>query len=226
MTGPRLTANGVSKCFAGRDGTVVGLNDVDLTLDPGRIVVVVGGPVSGRTTLLRCITGTYRPDAGSVIVRTSDGVVDLATADSRTIAWLRARDFAVFDGTLAAPPRQSAAHAIARAASCHPGAAGAALERLGAGALSEVPVGRLRGPEAATVALAATLAKPAAVVVLDEPDDLAGGDAVDAAVRSWVEERAMDGTAVLAATSPGSAIERTADSTLTIEQGVLRCPTP
>lgn len=226
MTGPRVAARGLGKRFAGREGTVVGVSGVDLTLDPGRVVVVRGGPASGRTSLLRCITGTYRPDTGSLIVHTSDGVVDLATADSRTIAWLRARDFAVFDGPLAAPPRQSAAQAVARVASCEPAAAVLALERLGAGALAGVPVGQLRPSESATIALVATLAKPAAVIVLDDPDDVPGGDVVDTAVRSWIQERATEGAAVLATTSLTSTTAHTADSTLTIERGVLRCPTP
>lgn len=226
MTGPRLATSGLRKCFAGREGDVVGVDDVDLTLEPGRIVVVAGGPASGRTSLLRCVAGTYRPDAGSVVVHTAEGIVDLAAADSRTVAWVRAREFAVLDGPVAAPPRQSAAQAVARVARCEPDAAVVALERLGAGALAVVPVGRLRAPEAATVALVAALAKPATVIVLDEPDDVAGGDVVAAAVRGWLQERAREGAAVLAATSLASTIEHTADSIVTIERGEMLCPTP
>lgn len=229
MSGARLVARGLRKHFVGRDGRTVGVggaDGVDLTLEAGGLVVVAGGPASGRTSLLRCLAGTYRPDTGSVVVHVADGTVDLATADSRTVVWVRARELAMVDGPVAAPPRQSAVQAIARIARCEPAAALVALDRLGAGALAEVPVGRLRPSEAATVALVAALSKPASVILLDQLEGPAPGPAVSGAVSEWLHERTRHGAAVLVATGPTSSIERTADSVVTIERGELQCVTP
>jgi phosphonate transport system ATP-binding protein len=42
------------------------LVDFGLTVEPGELVVVLGGNGSGKTTLLRCITRTLRPSAGEI----------------------------------------------------------------------------------------------------------------------------------------------------------------
>jgi len=42
------------------------LVDFALTVEPGELVVVLGGNGNGKTTLLRCITRTLRPSAGEI----------------------------------------------------------------------------------------------------------------------------------------------------------------
>ncbi|MGB3605089.1 MAG: ABC transporter ATP-binding protein [Gordonia sp. (in: high G+C Gram-positive bacteria)] len=49
------------------------LSGVDLHLQPGECVAVVGGPGSGKSTLAELVTGAYRPDAGSIALVGSDG---------------------------------------------------------------------------------------------------------------------------------------------------------
>jgi len=48
------------------------LTGVDLTVQPGELVVVLGGNGSGKTTLLRCLTRTLAPTAGTVSVAGRD----------------------------------------------------------------------------------------------------------------------------------------------------------
>ena len=45
------------------------LVDFALTVEPGELVVVLGGNGSGKTTLLRCITRTLKPSAGELARR-------------------------------------------------------------------------------------------------------------------------------------------------------------
>ena len=62
---PVLAVEGVRKSFGG----VTAVNDVSLTLEPGRIYGLIGPNGSGKTTLFNCITGIERLDAGRVSLR-------------------------------------------------------------------------------------------------------------------------------------------------------------
>jgi Cu-processing system ATP-binding protein len=44
------------------------LDGVDLVLAPGRITAVVGPNAAGKSTLIKCVLGLTRPDAGSIVV--------------------------------------------------------------------------------------------------------------------------------------------------------------
>ncbi len=57
-----LTARGVSKNF----GALAALSGVDLTLNEGEILGVIGPNGSGKTTLFNCMTGIHKPSAGRV----------------------------------------------------------------------------------------------------------------------------------------------------------------
>ena len=60
-----LAVERVRKSFGG----VAAVNDVSLTLEPGRIYGLIGPNGSGKTTLFNCITGIERLDAGRVRFR-------------------------------------------------------------------------------------------------------------------------------------------------------------
>lgn len=57
-----FTSSGVGKSF----GTVQVLRDVDLDIEPGEIVGLVGPNGSGKTTLLNCLSGFLNPDGGTI----------------------------------------------------------------------------------------------------------------------------------------------------------------
>jgi NitT/TauT family transport system ATP-binding protein len=71
-TAPRdkiLTLRGVNRGFPKGSGEVLVLSDVELTLEAGEIVGLLGRSGSGKSTLLRIIAGLIRPSGGDVIYR-------------------------------------------------------------------------------------------------------------------------------------------------------------
>ncbi len=62
----RLT--NVSHTFNGRSGAVEALRSIELCVDEGEFVAVVGQSGCGKSTLLRIIAGLLRPSEGSVLV--------------------------------------------------------------------------------------------------------------------------------------------------------------
>lgn len=57
-----LSARGIKKSF----GTVEALKETDITVNPGKITILVGPSGSGKSTLVRCLSFLERPDAGTI----------------------------------------------------------------------------------------------------------------------------------------------------------------
>ncbi len=65
---PILEIHGLTKRFLG----VTAVDRVDLVLEPGELVSLIGPNGSGKTTLFNCITGYLPADGGSVRFRGQD----------------------------------------------------------------------------------------------------------------------------------------------------------
>lgn len=215
-----LAVTGLSKRFDGAPGV---LDSVALTARGGTLSLIVGAPGSGKSTLVRCLTGVYRADAGTVTYRLGQrGAVDLTTSDARTVAWMRAHHISSFDGLLAAAPRLPAAVAAARAARCSRPSAVAALGRFHIANLGQVPIGRLRTADRLTVALAAALLAERPFVVLDEPERFAG----PASLTTWLRRLTDHGAAVVTTAPPGSALESIATAMGELRKGRIEWRRP
>ena len=78
---PLVAIEGANKWF----GDVHALVDVDLTVDPGEVVVVIGPSGSGKSTLCRCINRLEPLDSGRVLI---DG--EPLPVEGRALARVRA----------------------------------------------------------------------------------------------------------------------------------------
>ncbi|MGH2614343.1 MAG: ATP-binding cassette domain-containing protein, partial [Thermomicrobiales bacterium] len=61
-----VSIHGVGRVFAGRDGPVPVLGDVDLEARAGEFVAVLGASGCGKSTLLRLVAGLDTPTAGEI----------------------------------------------------------------------------------------------------------------------------------------------------------------
>ena len=65
---PKLELRGVKKRF----GTKVVLDGIDLKLEAGNSLVVIGGSGTGKSVTIKCVLGILRPDAGQILVDGED----------------------------------------------------------------------------------------------------------------------------------------------------------
>src|SRR3954452_24260841 len=92
-TAPGIEANDVIRIYPAETASVAALRGLDLTIEPGEIVGILGPSGSGKSTLLRLLAGLDRPSAGSLAV----GGLHLERASDRAIDRYRSRTVGVLD---------------------------------------------------------------------------------------------------------------------------------
>ena len=81
---PFITVSGLSKSYVVGQRQLVVLHDLDLSLERGEMVAIVGASGVGKSTLLHVLGGLDSADSGAIVV---DGV-DLRTlADAELVAF-------------------------------------------------------------------------------------------------------------------------------------------
>ena len=199
------------------------LAGVDLEVEEGAVLAVLGPSGGGKTTLLRIVAGLDRPDAGRVEVlgREVDGPGVFVPPEARRVG-LVFQDYALFPHFTAL---ENAAFGV-------PGPEGRAraaetLEVLGLSERAGQRPAELSGGEQQRVALARALAPQPAVLLLDEPFSN-----LDAALRAGVREevagllRRLGATAVLVTHDREEAFALADRVALLIDGVVLRSGTP
>jgi putative ABC transport system ATP-binding protein len=68
MTNSFITLRGVSRTYSGASGGFNALADIDLSIDRGQFVAIVGHSGSGKSTLLNLLSGIDRPTQGEIHV--------------------------------------------------------------------------------------------------------------------------------------------------------------
>jgi iron complex transport system ATP-binding protein len=168
MTVHTLVASGIS---AGYGETEI-LNDLDLTIPPGRITVIVGANACGKSTLLRTMSRLLSPHRGQVLL------------DGKSIHKTPPRELARTLGLLPqspiAPEGITVADLVSRGRHPHQNlfsrwslrddeAVDGALAATKTVELADRPVDELSGGQRQRVWIAMALAQETEVLLLDEP---------------------------------------------------------
>lgn len=142
------------------------LGGVNLLLQPGEVVAILGPSGSGKSTLLKMVAGLESPDGGAVYWGGQDIT---AMAPERRGFALMFQDFALFahldvqDNVAFGLVEQGLRRPAARAQACD------MLGRFGMAAFVHRRVAQLSGGEQQRVALARALITQPHVLLLDEP---------------------------------------------------------
>lgn len=154
-----LALHGLTKAF----GEHRVLDGLDLDIQAGQSVALLGANGSGKTTTLRCIVGLARPDRGRVTVGGIDVLRDPVAA-RRLVSYLPQRS--MFPLTLTV--RETLA-VVARLRGLGTREVTRELESCGLAALADRSVGHLSGGERQRLAMAVAFLPEVGVYLFDEP---------------------------------------------------------
>ncbi|SDY00107.1 ABC transporter ATP-binding protein [Citreimonas salinaria] len=219
-----IALSGVTKAFD--DNRV--LQGVDLAVETGRSMVIIGGSGTGKSVLLKCILGLVRPDGGTIAL---DGQ-DVARADRDAFL---ARFGMLFQGAAlfdSLPVWQNVAFRLLRGSLARPRdeARAIAIEKLrrvglGADVADKFPA-ELSGGMQKRVGLARAIAAEPEIIFFDEPttglDPIMAG-VINDLIREIVTEM---GATAMTITHDMSSVRAIADEVAMLHAGRIQWTGP
>ncbi len=184
MTAPLITLERISRVYQTGRFEVRALDGLDLTVERGEFLAVVGPSGSGKSTLMNIVGCLDRPTAGRYVL---DGTA-VEELDDNGLADVRSRSIGFVFQSYNLLPRTSALDNVAMALAYQGvgrkerlSRASASLERLGLGDRMDHEPTELSGGQQQRVAIARALVTEPALLLADEPTgnlDTASGDDV------------------------------------------------
>lgn len=163
-----LTADGVTLGYG--DRTVV--EDLDLTIAPGKITAIVGSNGCGKSTLLRAMARLLRPSGGAVLLDSADVRSMPTKAVARVVGLLPQSPIApegIAVADLVGRGRHPHQKTLARWSARDYEVVADALEATGITDLADRSVDELSGGQRQRVWIAMALAQETDILLLDEP---------------------------------------------------------
>ncbi|MDO8358990.1 MAG: ABC transporter ATP-binding protein [Devosia sp.] len=216
----------LGKTYETPAGAFVALSGIDLALDRGDFVAVVGKSGSGKSTLINLLTGIDRPSAGTIVVANEPVT---GKNESQLAAWRGKNVGIVFQFFQLLPTLTIAENVMLPMDLCgtYPGKRRQrALELLGRVGIAEQAdkfPAALSGGQQQRAAIARALANNPPLLVADEPTGNLDSRTSDA-ILSLFSELATQGTTVVIVTHERD-IERIVDRTIVLADGRIESDT-
>jgi putative ABC transport system ATP-binding protein len=211
----------VSKSYVTPAGPFEALRQVDLEVDPGELVAIIGKSGSGKSTLLNLISGIDRPTSGDVMVA---GTPLHASSESVLAKWRGTTVGIVFQFFQLLPTLTIVENVMlpmdflgVRPINARRSRATELLSRVGLADQANKLPATLSGGQQQRVAVARALANDPPIVTADEPTGNLDSDTACALLELF-RNLAATGTTVVIATHERD-ISRIASRTLTLEDG-------
>ncbi len=209
-----------------RDGIKLPVvNDVSFSVASGECVVLGGPSGIGKSSILKMLYGNYAVDAGQILVTHRDRIVDLASADPRTVLNVRRLTMGYVSQFLRTVPRVSALDVVAEPLVSR-GVDGADAREKAAALLSKLnlpeelwglPPATFSGGEQQRVNIARGFITDHTILLLDEPT--ASLDARNrAVVVEMIADKKRKGVALLGIFHDEEVREAVADRILDVLQ--------
>ena len=214
-------------------GSVRALDGINLAVDQGDVICLLGPSGSGKSTLLRSINLLETPDSGRIGINTPDARFDLTfgptvpAVSGREMTMLRSHVGMVFQHFNLWPHRmavENVAEGLMRVRKQTPLQAGrqsvALLGRVGLGEKITSFPDHLSGGQRQRVAIARALAMQPDVMLFDEPTSALDPELVGE-VLQVLEDVAASGMTMLVATHEMGFARKVADRIIFMDQGVV-----
>lgn len=221
---PAVVARGLAKTYRDAVAPIEVLRGVNLSVDPGEVVAVMGASGSGKSTLLHLLGGLDHPTSGSVSV----GGEELSALDEAGRSRLRARavgfvfqfhqllpEFTALENVMMPGWIAGASRAAARQR------AESLLDDLGLMGRAEHKPGELSGGEQQRVAVARALHMKPAVLLADEPTGNLDRRASATLLEIFERYRSRERQAIVIATHNPD-VAQAAGRVVALEDGYLR----
>ncbi len=221
MAPPILELQAIDRVYKTRGGELHVLNKLDLTLNAGELVGLVGPSGSGKSTLLHTAGLLERPEAGRVVL---DGIDCLSLKDDERTGLRRTKigfvyqfhhllpEFSAADN-ITMPLRIAGVPAAAARAK-----ADALLALMGLSERGSHQPAQMSGGEQQRVAIARALANDPRLIIADEPTGNLDPATTERVFASLINMARNEGAAVLIATHNFSLI-RHMDRVITLRDG-------
>jgi ABC-type lipoprotein export system ATPase subunit len=195
-----LQFEGVSKRFHRGTEEVIALDNVDLRVEAGDFVALIGPSGSGKSTLLHLAGGLDQPDSGRILL----GERDLATMSIGERAKLRRREIGFVFQFFHLIPTLTVAENVELPllldGAKSNGRTGQLLERVGIGHRAAHLPGELSGGELQRAAIARALVAGPQIILADEPTGNLDSATSEAVLALLAEQVAESGAALVMVT--------------------------
>ena len=211
----KIELAGVHKAF----GPKVVLDGVDLAVQPGESMVIIGGSGTGKSVMIKSILGLLRPEAGSIRVDGAEviGLRGRALADHQARFGMLFQGGALFDSL---PVWRNVSFALAGTAENRRTAAIDNLARVGLGTdVADLRPSELSGGMQKRVALARAIAVRPEILFFDEPTtglDPIMADVINDLIRTLVTDLKIT---ALTITHDMSSVRKIADRVAMLYKG-------
>ncbi len=152
-------------------GNLSVLKDINLTINKGEVVTIIGPSGSGKSTLLRCLNLLEHPDSGSIIFDGADIVNGkIKVEDIRKRACMIFQHFNLFKNMTVLENVTYAPRVVNKLSAKEANEKGMALlQKVGLADKADQYPSRLSGGQKQRVAIARAIAMDPEVLLLDEP---------------------------------------------------------